>query len=274
LVAQVQDEAQIPSHRDALFTRDQQKAVAIHCLSQRRQLPPAINSRALFTKAAPYGDLEDPMFHSTCNRIGSNYSPSAAVLAAALFEEYPADPRAIRRPSPQAFQGLRSPQLIKAHAGHNLQQGVAAKPIHSTASRATARSRCNVHRPPFEPEELCRLAESLQRFYFYLEDGIDASHIAPYRSEWIQNALSLLPQSERLRISQEAVQSILQASVEEMKDDYVHAMRRAIMQYIIKNPIERRCELVNAWHTSAFTTLRICQQTVQFLLQESLCHTV
>lgn len=238
---QGQDDAQIPSHQETLFTRDQQKAVAKQFVTQRRLLPPAINSRALFTRAAPYGDPEDPMFHSTCNRIGSNYSPSAGVLAAALFEEYPADPKAIRRPSPQAFRGLRSGQVDKGHQPRNL-QGPVAKEVSTTASKATARSLCNVHRPPFEPEELCKLAESLQRFYYYLEEGITISHIAPFRSEWIQNALSLLPQSESLTLSEEAMQSILQEAVDEMKDDYAHSMRRAIMQYIIKNPIERRCE--------------------------------
>ena len=196
------------------------------------------------TRAAPYGDPEDPMFHSTCNRIGSNYSPSAAVLAAALFEEYPSDPKAIRRPSPQAFQGLRSGHADKRQAGRL--QGAAASELSSTASKATARSLCNVHRPPFEPEELCKVTESLQRFYYYLEDGIDASHIAPFRSEWIQNALSLLPQTDQFTLSEDAVQSILQGAVDEMKDDYVHSMRRAIMQYVIKNPIERRCEFVHS----------------------------
>ena len=165
------------------------------------------------------------------------------MLAAALFEEYPADPKAIRRPRPQAFRGLRSGQAEKRHACKPL--GAAAQDFSSTASKATAKSLCNVHRAPFEPEELCKLAESLQRFYYYLEDGINPSHIAPFRSEWIQNALSLLPPSEHVTLSEEEVQSILEGAVHEMKDDYVHSMRRAIMQYIIKNPIERRYDFTH-----------------------------
>lgn len=178
------------------------------------------------------------MFHSTCNRIGSNYSPSAAVLSAALFEEYPTDPKAIRRPSPQALHGLRN-VANKGSLG-TLVQGVGVKDVPATPSTAKAKSICNVHRPPFEPEELCKLAESLQRFYYYLEDGIGVNHIAPFRSEWVENALSLLPQADRLSLSDEVTQSILRQAVDEMKDDYAHSMRRAIMQYIIKNPIERR----------------------------------
>lgn len=184
------------------------------------------------------------MFHSTCNRIGSNYSPSAAVLAAALFEEYPADPKLVRRPSLQAFQYIRrqAEKRLIARSVH----GAVGSNIASTASKATPRSICNVHRPPFEPEELCKLAESLQRFYYYLEDGISTSHIAPFRTEWVRNALSLLPEAERLTMSEEEMQRILQAAVDEMKDDYAHSMRRAIMQYIIKSPTERRYVLICA----------------------------
>jgi hypothetical protein len=105
------DGAQIPSHHEPMSTREQQKAVARHFMAQRRHVPPAINVRNLFTRAAPYGNPVDPMFHSTCNRIGSNYSPEAALVSSALFEEYPADPKAIRRPSPQAFQMLRSEEV-------------------------------------------------------------------------------------------------------------------------------------------------------------------
>lgn len=109
------DESQIPSHHEPLATRDQQKAVAREFMSQRRHLPPAINVKNLFTRAAPYGNPEDAMFHSTCNRIASNYSPTAAVVASALFEEYPVDPKAIRRPSPQAFQMLRQEKVTQTH---------------------------------------------------------------------------------------------------------------------------------------------------------------
>jgi hypothetical protein len=52
-------------------------------------LPPLLNDRALFTKAATYGDKDDPFYHSPSNRIAANYSPSSHVAAAYLFEEFP-----------------------------------------------------------------------------------------------------------------------------------------------------------------------------------------
>lgn len=56
---------------------------------QRRKLPPMVNDRALFTKAAPFNDKDDPFYHSPSNKIGSNYSPEAQLAAAVLFEQFP-----------------------------------------------------------------------------------------------------------------------------------------------------------------------------------------
>lgn len=56
---------------------------------QRRKLPPMVNDRSLFTKAAPFGNKEDPFYHSPSNRIANNYSPSSMRAASVLFEEFP-----------------------------------------------------------------------------------------------------------------------------------------------------------------------------------------
>ncbi len=52
-------------------------------------MPPVLNDRALFTKAAPFGDRGDQSYHAPSNRIGVNYSPASMAAAAALFEEVP-----------------------------------------------------------------------------------------------------------------------------------------------------------------------------------------
>lgn len=81
--------------------------LAKRVVQQRKRLPPAINDQALFTKSCPYGDSDDPFYHSPCNKIGSNYSPEAAVAAAILFEEFPRDPHAPRKP------GLKTLKLVR-----------------------------------------------------------------------------------------------------------------------------------------------------------------
>lgn len=58
-------------------------------LQQRRKLPPVLNERQLFTRAAAFGDRGDPAYHGPCNRIAVHYSPGSMAAAAALFEEFP-----------------------------------------------------------------------------------------------------------------------------------------------------------------------------------------
>jgi hypothetical protein len=58
-------------------------------VEQRRKLPPVVNDKALFTKAAPYGDRADQAYHAPSNKIGAYYSPEASHAAALLFEEFP-----------------------------------------------------------------------------------------------------------------------------------------------------------------------------------------
>jgi hypothetical protein len=48
-----------------------------------------VNDKALFTKAAPYGDRADQAYHAPSNKIGAYYSPEASHAAALLFEEFP-----------------------------------------------------------------------------------------------------------------------------------------------------------------------------------------
>ena len=58
-------------------------------VGQRQRLPPVLNDKSLFTKAAPYGDREDQAYHAPSNRIGVNYSPASMAAASLLFEECP-----------------------------------------------------------------------------------------------------------------------------------------------------------------------------------------
>ena len=78
-------------------------------VEQRRKLPPMLNDRALFTRAAPFGDKDDPFYHSPSSRIANNFSPASMRAASVLFEHFPADPSAPRgRGSPRGLSELRS----------------------------------------------------------------------------------------------------------------------------------------------------------------------
>lgn len=62
---------------------------ALQVLEQRRKLPPVVNDKALFTRAAPFGDRADQAYHAPSNKIGAYLSPASAHAAALLFEEFP-----------------------------------------------------------------------------------------------------------------------------------------------------------------------------------------
>jgi dynein heavy chain len=64
----------------------------LQVVEQRRKLPPVLNDKALFTKAAPFGDRTDQSYHAPSNRIGVYYSPCSMAAASMLLEEVPQVP--------------------------------------------------------------------------------------------------------------------------------------------------------------------------------------
>ena len=61
------------------FARSQERAMASSVTARaRRELAPMLNEFSAFTRAATFGDVSDLYFHAPTNRIGANYTPSAA----------------------------------------------------------------------------------------------------------------------------------------------------------------------------------------------------
>ncbi|KAF5833108.1 hypothetical protein DUNSADRAFT_10689 [Dunaliella salina] len=93
----------------ANFARNHERRMAQKMVEQRRKLPPMVNDRALFTRAAPFNDKSDPFYHSPSQRIGNNYSPQSMHAASILFEQFPSDPNAPRsRGIPPQLRDVRS----------------------------------------------------------------------------------------------------------------------------------------------------------------------
>lgn len=95
--------------------------------------------------------------------------------------------------------------------------------------------------PRFTSSELHDLADAIERYYYYVEVGISTKNIAPFRQSWIENVLSLLPAHPMPNLQEDYYQQLLEEAVDEMKADYVYSMRKAIMHYVIRSPVERRC---------------------------------
>ena len=85
------------------------------------------------------------------------------------------------------------------------------------------------------------MADALERYCYYVEVGISTRNVAPFRQSWVENVLSLLPPRRPGAMPEEYYQQILEEAVDEMKADYVYSMRKAIMHYVVRSPVERRC---------------------------------
>lgn len=46
------------------------------------------------------------------------------------------------------------------------------------------------------------LVEAILKYFYYIEHGVDLHHIAPYREEWLGNALTMVPDAPPAGISQ------------------------------------------------------------------------
>ena len=61
----------------------------------------------------------------------------------------------------------------------------------------------------------------------------DSPAVAPFNEQWAVNALSLLPAVPPEGVTQEYFDLLLHSSLEEMQVDYVAAMKKAIVNYVM-----------------------------------------
>lgn len=128
------------------FARNKQRMLAKRIVQQRRRLPPAINDAALFTRACPYGDSDDPFYHSISSKVASYYSPQAAVAAAILFEEFPANPLEPRRVGGKTLKLVREAQEAGIDAVQALKRGALGVRTHGSGSPHRVLEQLFVHR--------------------------------------------------------------------------------------------------------------------------------
>jgi hypothetical protein len=110
------------------------------------------------------------------------------------------------------------------------------------------------------PPELRDLADAIERYCYYVEVGISNKNIAPFRQSWVETVLCLLPPSKPTHLSNEFYQQLLEEAIDEMKADYAYSMHKAIMHYIVRSPVERRCALFfrESDHASFMVSLSAC----------------
>ncbi|KAJ3217583.1 Dynein heavy chain 7, axonemal [Dinochytrium kinnereticum] len=77
--------------------------------------------------------------------------------------------------------------------------------------------------------------DTMQRYYYYILNGIDTYHVAEMEDEWLDNVLKLL--SERLKTYH---QTTLASLSSEMRDDYHMSVKKAIVDFVLKDPRDKK----------------------------------
>jgi hypothetical protein len=195
---------------------------SLQMADQRRRLPPVLNERSLFTKAAPVGDMADNSFQPPSQRIGTHYSPLSRVAARLLNSASSPQHRG------HAPGSLAAASSSRPSSGSRVDSGLAAaaqlKPrLISSAAPAAAAGRagqqamisssriasgsprtepCSTSQQHQQQADAPTVDDALLRYHYYVHRGIDASHLAPYNERWLHRALALVPRQPPKHVSQ------------------------------------------------------------------------
>jgi hypothetical protein len=83
-------------------------------------------------------------------------------------------------------------------------------------------------------EDSMQLVDAVLRYYYYIELGVsEQRHVAPFREAWAASALDLVPPEPPSHVTLQFYEGLLRSSLEEMHADYIYAMKKAIVDYVI-----------------------------------------
>lgn len=88
-----------------------------------------------------------------------------------------------------------------------------------------------------EEEEMTE-KEKMQRYYYFIINGVDTQHVADMEEKWLTNILALIPLKLLARKDQVEYLSM------EMKEDYCISVKKAIVDFVLKDPREKSLEII------------------------------
>jgi len=103
------------------------------------------------------------------------------------------------------------------------------------------------HQPPDQNARRA-LTDAIVRYHYYVEHGVRADAndqtqlAAPPKREWFENVAAMTPTDPDPNgsLSVERFESHLASLLNDMRDDYYHAMRKSIVDYVLTNADERK----------------------------------
>ncbi|KAM9851167.1 dynein axonemal heavy chain 7 [Aulostomus maculatus] len=98
----------------------------------------------------------------------------------------------------------------------------------------------NSDSPVFDSLECTAKSDFEKKYKFYIENGINMEHLPPLQDSWLENIYRMVPM--RLK-NQSATLELLQ---EEIKEDYLHSVKTAILKYAFSDSVEKDVDKVKA----------------------------
>lgn len=76
--------------------------------------------------------------------------------------------------------------------------------------------------------------KDILRYYYYIHHGIDTKNVAPMEDVWIDNVLSLVPESCKVNLDE-----YISTLSDEVREDYLLSVKKAIVDFVLRDPREK-----------------------------------
>ncbi|KAJ3342735.1 Dynein heavy chain 7, axonemal [Gonapodya sp. JEL0774] len=213
--------------------------------------PPAFDLLPLLSTSPSVAGSHLSAFEALRERFLSAPPPSTAQSGADFLPPLP------RRDNFDAhLEGLRSPALVASAASNAGGNGIHGKKgqegfrtalvgivIHAnessdfgdTAFDPVAHVERTIGRSVTDGER-----ETVQRYHYYIANGVDTGRVARMDERWFHNVVRLLPEKLRRDLSERAGEqggnSLMESLEEEMREDYMTSVKKAIVDFVLKDP--------------------------------------
>ena len=88
-------------------------------------------------------------------------------------------------------------------------------------------------KPELSEKELDNIDKDVNRYHYYIQNGIDTIHVTTIEEKIIQNIILLIPEKFRIRFV-ELVNDLLK----EVKSEFTVTMKEAIVEFALRDPLE------------------------------------